>query len=261
MNTDNISENPEIKTDDKAAVTKNTVDPEIKVETSISPDISDSVHSSHENIVETLGKDKTEFPDKGGAHDTEDNNRASRGLPPVEEKESKNSMDAEQKEDKNKLSVTFDDLSNAAQQRALEFSTLPAAQQKELLHTFQETAYQPPDLPVKGIDRYKTVPQGKHMDDDDLIKFTLENWGDWLAADKRNSLKIDAITRTELRDYDKNLMKRLETRFSPEKLNTIIQSDTFKTEIDIKNTPEKEIEKAFRMVRHIQNQVITAEVA
>ncbi len=162
-----------------------------------------------------------------------------------------------------KAPVMDDKQCHAEFQKALE--KVPEDRIPEFLELIEEFSKQALPLPTEGDGSYKTVPEGKHMDKDELIDFLTNkekgNWGRYLAAYNQN-LAIDAITRPQLREYDISLMKRLETRFTPEKLDTIIQSDSKRIALEVKIASPEEIKKAMRIMHHISRHGLeTAEVA
>lgn len=139
----------------------------------------------------------------------------------------------------------FKALSQEEQERAISY--IAEFKEKAALNT----EYIPPELPEKNDGSYQTLAPYVRLDDNELIDFVNENWGDYLASHNPN-LDTDIISRKQLRRYDKRLMTRLD-KLHPDKLNKIIQTESTKIGIKIKHSPptKEEIKKAANIQKYI----------
>jgi len=180
------------------------------------------------------------------------------------EKPDINQRNAINMDDIKQIKKAFNTANHEAQQRAYDFLNLPEEVQIELLETYNKkaaiAAYTLPPLPVKGDGSYETLPPYVRMSKDELKAFVKKNWGDWLAA-YNDKLDIDAISRKQLRSYDKRLITRLEKEFTTDELNEIIQTEEKKIELEVNSLSNEEIQKATRIMNFISRHKAELEAA
>lgn len=237
-------------------------------------------------VYETLGQRENDqqetkvnrhYPDAGGAHGSQNNNRASLNKIPLNEVERQAAKDALATESKimeenptdreilaaykkNQLTNLFDQLTLEEQIRALNFSKLSADFQKTVLDEKGREIdpvleFSAPPLPIKGDASYQELPPYSRMSNEELKDFVKENWGQYLKA-FNTDLTTDAISRKELKNYDARLMNRLE-KLPPEELNNIIQTASEK----LFPTPptKQEIKEARQVLSFVRNHMNTDE--
>ncbi len=208
------------------------------------------------------------YPDVGGAHGSQNNNRASLNKSPLNEAERQAARDALATESKimvenptdreilaaykkNQLTNLFDGLTLEEQIRALNFSKLSVDFQKTVLDEKGREIdpvleFSAPPLPTKDDGSYQALPPYTRLSNEELRDFVKENWGQYLKA-FNTDLTTDAISRKELKAYDKRLMNRLE-KLPPEELNSIIQTTSKKIENKIKAPTKAEFKKARQVI-------------